>query len=54
MRVILLSCIAYARDLQFIYITCATSAELFQEVPYICGSFSELCYICMFSQKYVQ
>ena len=35
MRVILLSSITYRDDIQFIYITCVTYAEVFQEVCYM-------------------
>lgn len=37
----------------YIYITGVTYAEVFQEVCHICRSFSELPYICKFSQKNV-
>lgn len=51
MGVILLSRMAYTKDLQFICITCVPYTEVFQEVCCICRSFSELCYLCTFPRS---
>lgn len=53
MGIILLPCMAYTKDPQFIYITYVTCAEIFQEVYYICRSHSELMSHKQVSQKYV-